>query len=651
MSSSGSEESPTPTTKTRPISDQVHEREDLQVFNLLQHPVWVFDIERKAMYWANTAALEIWNAETVSELIQRDFSSMSDTILTRMNDQLVRLRRGELLSEQWTAYPKGKPKQLALSGSAIRIDGGRIAALTEAELPNNTDFQNESVRGMEILRYLPMAVCQFDLKGNLAYQNPEAIGLFGGAKEEEPKNEDNDNNQFLARFVDQKLGQHALDHVAQDAGQDYNVEAEQYTLQGNTRTFSVSIRRSLDPVTSNPIILYSARDITEILKARRDTTKANIQSDFMAVISHEIRTPLHQIIGYLDLLELTELSLLQLETVKLVQGSSVALMSIINDMLTYSKLENGKLRLEQTVFDPDALLNACMATIEKEANQKELKLVVEKKDLPSQLIGDPNRLRQVLLNLLDNAVKFTETGTVSLIVTARKDDISTVRLHVEVQDTGIGIHPHHHIRIFEKYEQANAPIHRNYGGTGLGLSICKSLTEIMSGEITLQSELGKGTTFFLGIPFLLPTPRKRNKTVNTPTSPMIRRSCEGLRILVVEDNMVNQKMMSKMLQRMGHLVHVADHGNAAVDEVRVGPPFDMVLMDVQMPICDGIDATKQIRGTLGIGKQQLPIVGITASFEHSAMGYYKEVGMNTCIGKPIRMNALKRVIEANMKTS
>jgi len=217
------------------------------------------------------------------------------------------------------------------------------------------------------------------------------------------------------------------------------------------------------------------------------------------------------------------------------------------------------------------------------------------------------------------------------------------RLKAEIRDTGIGIHPHHHTRIFEKYEQANVTITRNYGGAGLGLSICKRLTEAMGGEIGVQSELGKGTTFFLNLPFEVPPQPKRTKPSREPLSET-KASSGGLRILVVEDNVVNQKMLCKMLQRMGHVVKVAEHGQIAVDEIKADASYNLVLMDVQMPIMDGIEATQHIRGKLGFDKERLPIVGVTASFEHSSMGYYHEVGMNTCIGKPARMNIIKRVI-------
>lgn len=684
-SSSSSKDNMAKDDKSNPATRlRTYTPSELAVFDLLQHPVWVFDIENVRMFWANGAALEIWNAASLEELRERDFKTgLSDTMKHRMQYNLSRLKLGHIQHEQWTAYPKGQSITLALSGSPIRIDGGRIAVLCETELPSNTNFQNASVRGVEMLRYLPIVVSQFDIDGKtLTYQNSESLSLFGGSdKEEEEKTKssssspaeeekkDETASSFLERFVDRKLGRYVLEQVQQ--GKDCSIEAEQYTTPHTPRSFTVSVRRIPDPVTSKPMILYSARDISEMIQARQDTKQACNQADFVATISHELRTPLHQIIGYMDLLELTHLSPSQLEAVKMAQVSSVSLMSIISDLLDYSKLKNGKLQLETTLFDPCVVVNACLATIENEAHEKSLVLNnTHSADLPDRLLGDPNRLRQILLNLLSNAVKFTERGTISLKTTVMtpsdndSENSTKKRLRFEVQDTGIGIHPQYHERIFEKYEHANATIASNYGGTGLGLTICKSLVERMGGEITLTSELGTGTTVVFELPFdLPPTNETLNKIQNDTVRPK-QLSCrmmnapssngdvKSLRILVVEDNVINQKMVRRMLQRMGHIVTVADHGKAAIDEINTSSEmFDLVLMDVQMPILDGIDATQRIRGMPGLDKASLPIVGLTATFEHSSLKFYQDIGMNHCIGKPATMKNLKRVIETYAKVA
>ena len=626
-------------------------KQDLDLFNILQHPVWVFDIEKKAMFWANTAALEIWNSETLEELLARNFSDdMSEATERRLQDHSARLTRGEVMKEQWTLHPSGRgATTLELTGSAIRIDGGRVAALFEAELPDSREIDQSLTRGVEMLRHSPLTMCQFDMNGNLIYQNPLSISVFGTP--------DEDKGIFLARFVDRKLGNAMLEKVQED--NDYAVEAELYT-KGSPKWFSVSVRKCKDPVSSESFILYSANDISEARQARQDTTQANLKSDFMAVVAHEIRTPLHQIVGYMDLLKLTQLSDQQVEQVHVVQTSTASLMVIINDLLDYTKLENGKLQLENICFATRGVLNGCVAAVEREAEEKGLVLLSHLFDeLPVQLMGDPNRMRQILLNLLQNAIKFTEQGSILMkvsLVNSDFNDKSRKRLRFEVTDTGIGIDPSRQTIVFEKYEQAHASVARNYGGTGLGLAICKSLSENMGGSIKLESELDKGTTVVVEIPFELPpSEEERLEKRSTDKLQELPDKCSitvvsvpvaesvGLRILVAEDNKVNQKMVRSMLQRIGHTVTVADNGQIAVDELRK-KDFDLVLMDVQMPVMDGITATKQIR-SLGRTKSSIPVVGLTASYQPSDRQYYLDIGMNNCLCKPVRLDTLRSAIQ------
>lgn len=610
---------------------------------MLQHPVWVFDIEKKAMFWSNKEGLKIWNAKSLAELLARNFADdLTEATDRRMQDQMNRLSRGEIMKESWTTYPSGREATtLRLTASAIRIDGGRVAALVEAELPDSCEIDQSSIRGVEMLRHLPLAVCQFDIEGNLVYQNPEAFSVFGTP-------EAGETGTFLARFVDKVVGNAVLEKVRE--GHDYNVEAEHYTKEC-PKWFNVSVRKSRDPVSSESRILYSARDISEVKEARKEASDANLKSEFMAVMAHEIRTPLHQIVGYTDLLGLTDLSKEQYEQVNMINNSSGLLMTIINDLLDYSKLENGKLTLEKICFAPGGVFRDCLGAVEREARAKGL--LVQSKltpDLPPYVVGDPNRIRQILLNLLNNAIKFTDKGSVILavsVVEPEPSQASSVRLRFEVADTGIGIDPSRQAIVFEKYQQAHASVARNYGGTGLGLAICKSLCENMGGAIRLQSDVGKGTTLIAEIPFEVPAIEtsercaKRAKTEGRSAIESTHNS--ALRILVAEDNKVSQKMLQSMLQRMGHTVTIVDNGQLAVDACGT-TEFDIVLMDVQMPVLDGIAATKKIR-TSGHTKTSLPVIGLTASYEHCDLQYYLDAGMNDCLGKPVKLQTLKKVIQ------
>jgi CheY-like chemotaxis protein len=285
------------------------------------------------------------------------------------------------------------------------------------------------------------------------------------------------------------------------------------------------------------------------------------------------------------------------------------------------------------------LLNGCLAAAVSEANEKGLQVISDfASDLPTDIIGDPNRLRQVLINLLNNGVKFTEQGSVTLKLCLVDQN---QKLRFEVSDTGIGIDTSQQENLFAKYRQANTSVARNYGGTGLGLAICKGLVETMGGIITLRSELDKGTVVFFEI--ALHVPDKSSQTGQVAPIPV--EDIRPLRVLVAEDNKINQKVIRAMLQRIGHAVTLADNGQIAVDCLQ-RESFDLVLMDVQMPVMDGIEATKKIR-SMGLSKSKLAVVGLTASFQHSELDTYLEIGMNDCLGKPVKLINLKRTIEAN----
>mmetsp|Transcript_8999 Transcript_8999/g.24940 ORF Transcript_8999/g.24940 Transcript_8999/m.24940 type:complete len:752 (+) Transcript_8999:140-2395(+) len=725
-----------------PEKRRPHQFNDLEPLNILKHPVWIFDSSQKSMFFANTAALEIWDSDSLEALLSRDFASdMSEATEKRIDEMLVKLVGGETVQEQWTFYPKGKAVTVEMTHSVVYIDDGRPACLAEAELPNHRErIEESSTRDIEMLRHVPVPVARFDLQGKNLYQNPEDLRVFGmvGQKRPEVRTDGgggevpSDDNSFVNRFVDKELGRTVLEKAQKERGEndsstdgsstirldtDYRVdEAELLVDQGPPRHFAVTLRKSPDPYTSEPIILYSARDVTEIRQAR-------LKSEFMSVIAHEIRTPLHQIAGFMDLLELsnrpeTPLSHSQLESVKLVQKSTESLMDIINDLLDYNVLEAGHLKLSAVKFSVTSVLDACVAAVEAEAANKGLELICEfSEDLQQQEqhIGDPNKLRQIIINLLLNAVKFTHKGSVTFKAFVRdeddrmqyslssttpetvsqsteetKDDGIKQIIRFEVIDTGIGIDECHREIIFERYGQANGSIQHEYGGTGLGLSICKSLTEAMGGKIGMESEVGNGTTFSLEIPLepvsaspsndspqtngvgsmniggvpkvvIAPSPAasrnnqyKSDAALNDPNN---SDSSSGphptsLRILVAEDNAVSQKMIKRMLVTMGHSVTIACNGQEAVDALQkeqAGPSvvatYDLVLMDIQMPVLDGVEATKVIRSRLNIKQDELPVLGLTASFHKSDLGTYLRVGMNTCLSKPIRFDALKTALE------
>ena len=336
---------------------------------------------------------------------------------------------------------------------------------------------------------------------------------------------------------------------------------------------------------------------------------------------------------------------------------------MINDVLDYSKLEAGKMNLDIVSFEPKAVMEGSVAAVTVAAEEKglELQCNIPAKGIPVKLMGDPNRLRQILLNLLNNAVKFTQHGSIKASVELlkssppspsheeEKNELAhnhhqdSVLLRFSVEDTGIGIDPKHLKDIFRQYNQAAPAISSAYGGTGLGLSICKSLVACMHGEIGVDSTPGKGSNFWFQIPFPRPkvgddTPVQSssptNAVVSTDSSD-VAATTNDLNILVAEDNGVNQKLISRMLSRLGHKVTVVDNGEQAVHKVQqTNSGYDLILMDIQMPVMDGIDATKEIR-CLGL---TVPIVGLTASVRRED---FESIGFNGWIGKPVRLKELQ----------
>jgi len=628
-------------------------RQDLALFNLLDHPIYIFDILEKKMFYANQSAVEMWQADSLESLLERDFASdMSQASENRMMDYVRRFQkdRTERVREQWTMFPNGGKKvTVKASCSGIYIEPGHMAILSECELSSLTEQIDEaSLRGVEMLRHVPVAISQFDFEGNLMDQNPEALGLFRGIEDD----------CFVRRFVDTEFGATVLEQVKNGSEGEYSGESQQRTTQGPCWSI-VKVRRSRDPVTEKPIILYSARDISDVVKAKNEADQANMdKSEMLAVLSHEIRTPLHQVIGFIELLsKTTNLSLEQADYLKALQTSTTTLMTIINDVLDFTKLEAGKMAIEAIPFDPKGVCTGCVEVVSPIAQKKGVEVTgccnCTSTLPPGRLVvGDPNRIRQVLLNLLGNAVKFTSKGSITLTLHLSVSDEENGTLTYVVSDTGIGISPEHTALIFDKYRQTDASVARNYGGTGLGLAICKILADAMGGSLTVESEVNRGSEFTFKIPVTFCKHERPTRSL-TPSgaSWRIPDDHQHLQILVAEDNVMNQKLIAAMLTRCGHTCTIVDNGELAVQAVEARKVrYDLLLTDICMPVLDGIEATKRIRSN-GWSTTMLPIIGLTASYQTNSVAHYHAIGMNDCIGKPVRLQKLMEVIGEIKKQS
>jgi len=381
------------------------------------------------------------------------------------------------------------------------------------------------------------------------------------------------------------------------------------------------------------------------LKAAKEEAErsAEAKSDFIAVISHEVRTPMNGVLGMARLMLEQPLLAEQRGQIETIVDSSEALLTILNDLLDVSKLDAGKLELEAIPFATRSLIIETANVMASRAKEKGLNLEhVIAPNVPEALLGDANRLRQVLLNLLSNAIKFTDHGKVTVAVKGVETLAGAFKLVLSVKDTGIGISSGEAKQLFSPYFQATVDVARERGGTGLGLSICRQLAELMGGEITLDSIAGEGSTFTLTAPFDI-TDHAPERLVGRSGESGLNAQGPRLRILMVEDNLINRKVAEGMLVKLGHKVISAENGKEALTRIANDDPYDIVLMDRHMPVMDGIEATKRIRALDG-PESTIPIIALTAAATTREIETCLESGMNDVVTKPVDPVQLKTVL-------
>jgi len=378
---------------------------------------------------------------------------------------------------------------------------------------------------------------------------------------------------------------------------------------------------------------------------RRAQAANQAKSDLLANVSHELRTPMNGVIGMLDMALTNHLAKDQAEDLRTAQRCAYSLLALLNDILDLSKIEAGKMTLEKIPFDLRATFDDCIKAQQPKALENSVALSFDvSPEVPEQIVGDPLRISQILSNLVSNAVKFTEQGSTLVRVDSLCSESGEFSLQITVRDTGTGIPADKLPFIFDEFTQADGSVSRKYGGTGLGLAITKRLVEIQGGQIRAESELDRGTTFYVTLPYELAVgDAGQTRDLATLPEPRLAGLANLARILIVEDNQVNQKVVTAVLRKRGYTIELANDGMEALSKLEKQGSFDLVLMDVQMPVLDGLEATRRIRQEKRW--HDLPIVAMTAHAMNGDRERCLDAGMNGYISKPVHPSHLLNTVD------
>ncbi|HVI51651.1 MAG TPA: ATP-binding protein [Candidatus Sulfotelmatobacter sp.] len=610
--------------------------------------VLVVDSSRKILHF-NAAFLRLWRFDRAHVEVHMNTHALIAQACERVVDPEGFLVR----AQNYYDHPEEGGEDLIrfLDGrvveryaSPVRDSQGQVVArawffrdITQRHRAE-TEISRQRARSAALLSKSPVATVISRLEdGAIVYANPRAGQLFGLSVGQLIGR---DTSAFYARAEDRQR----LVERFKAEGFVHDAEAEMKDASGAPFWGLITLEAYPDLV-ENAIIAW-VYDITErkrfeiaLQAAKAEAERSDrAKTAFLAMISHEIRTPLSGVLGMVEMATGTELSPQQREYLETIGESSQSLLGILDDILDLSHLDAEELPLESLAFDLGRLVSQTLALIQPQARARGLRVDLKfDPDLPTNVLGDPRRLRQILSNLLSNALKYTDLGGIALAVDSSGAAPGALWVRFTVSDSGIGIDEVSQGRLFTEFVQADGSLSRRYGGTGLGLAICKRLVTRMGGEIGVDSQPGRGSRFWFTLP-LAPAPAVALAVENQPVPKL-----SPLRILVVEDNPVNQKVARAMLAQGGHKVTVAANGEAALAAAGAGEPFDLILMDLQMPVMDGLAATRAIRA-LPAPWRHVPIVAMTANAFREDEILCLAAGMDDYLAKPVSLANLTRVI-------
>ncbi len=576
-------------------------------------------------------------------LLQEQAIPLQDRLVEALDNMtsLQRKANETALGKTFSAYQATRNLMLVLGIFATLLASLVAVLVSRRMLTQTRQLETERKKYQTLFETNSDAVVILDDKG-FTDCNPATLTLFG--------------MDSVAAFLDtpipmlgtpiQANGMTAYDHARQAIARARSLGHAVMDWQGRRQdgsVFSAEIALHAMQLEGRPVIQAIMRDVSErrAAEAAKEAAReaalqmAHAKSQFVANVSHEIRTPMHGILGMSSLLLKTPLDGQQREYVATLKSSAESLLTIINDILDFSKIEAGKLAIEQVAFSPAALMQGVAALFQARALEKNLRFTLSLPDnAPPALLGDPTRIRQILLNLVDNAIKFTEQGEVELRA-CFEPDADGIGCQFRVSDTGIGMSEATQSRLFQAFSQADASTTRRYGGTGLGLAVSSQLAELMGGQLMVDSEPGQGSTFTLSL--LLPA--SDLPLAELPTQPAVQ--LLG-RILVVEDHPVNQKVLAHQLREMGLQHTLAASGRQALD-LLARDDFDLVLMDWQMPEMDGLEATRLIR-QLPTDACHIPVIALTANASDGFREACLAAGASDYLSKPYSEAALAALL-------